>query len=426
MKTVNASDMKFEGTRAKTYVPVLQDFTPKRACHPERSEGSLLSSQLHHGGRNKNRRRRRFIPVSPARLFLCVSLLLCLFASDVFAARIRVGTTFSRRQCQYLEIDPKKTYMETLNAGFDLIRLGAYWDEIEKKEGEWDFSMLDWELEQAKEKNVQVLLTVGMKAPRWPEYFIPDWVMSSVALHYGQNVASNRFLRVKTLNFVKEVVARYKDHEIITAWQVENEPLDRSGAKWWWIDSSFLAEETALVREIDEKDRPIVINAATFPNNFLRRLRTVFSPNHPLPESLAIADIWGLNIYPVVGHRFWRFNYYFWTHPMERGDYFRGIIELAKEHGKEVWITELQAEPWEPGHLAYRDQDRPPTGWPQMAADNFAELKQLGFQTVLLWGVEYWEHRRELYGDTMWWDVVNDILAWRSRPVPDRFQKLRV
>jgi len=358
--------------------------------------------------------------------FLVLFLLLSLFAADVFAARVRVGTTFSRRQCEYLKLDWKETYDKILETKFDILRLGAYWDEIEKKEGVFDFTFLDYEIDKAEEHKIPVLLTVGMKAPRWPEFFIPDWVYQGSGIRYGQNVARNAFLRQKTIRFITEVVNRYKDREIITTWQVENEPLDRSGAKWWWIDSSFLAEETALVRELDPLDRPIVINTATFPNKFLRRLRSTFAANYPLPESLAIADIWGLNIYPVVGHKMWRFHYYFWTHPLERADYFRDIIELAKEHGKEVWITELQAEPWEPGYLVYNDENRPPTGWPQTHADNFKELRELGFQTVFLWGAEYWQHRQKEFEDNMWWDVTEDIMAWRDRPSPDKDQKLRI
>ena len=327
----------------------------------------------------------------------------------VYADPVRIGTTFSKKQCDYLDLDWREMYLRTMKEKFDIIRLGAYWDEIEPEADKYDFTILDWQIEQAKENNIPVLLTVGMKAPRWPEFFIPDWVMEKVDLHFGQDVAKSGYLRYRTLKFIQAVVEHYKDEKIIQYWQVENEALDRSGAKYWWINSEFLKEETLVVRELDPLDRPIVINAATFPNGFLHRLRNLFVSNKPILESLAIADILAINVYPVVGQRFWKLNFYFWTHPKERKSYFKEILDLAKDHDKKVWITELQSEPWEPGHLVHMESERPPTGWPQMMAENFEELRDLGFDTILLWGTEYWRFRELAYEDQMWWDTYKDL-----------------
>ncbi|MGB3081378.1 MAG: hypothetical protein WBB86_00140, partial [Candidatus Omnitrophota bacterium] len=54
-------------------------------------------------------------------------ILIFLQCSVLCAEPVRVGTTFSPRQCEYLDLDWKKTYLSVLELGFDIIRLGAYW-----------------------------------------------------------------------------------------------------------------------------------------------------------------------------------------------------------------------------------------------------------------------------------------------------------
>lgn len=155
------------------------------------------------------------------------------------AASIKIGTTFSQVQCEYLGLDWKEAYEKTLSLGFDIIRLGAYWKRIEKREGSYDFSELDWQIEKAKERGIKILLTVGMKAPRWPEYFIPDWVLSKVNLHSGREVSDKAFLRQRALEFIRQVIMRYRIEDSIIAWQVENEPLNRAGPKNLTIGEDF-------------------------------------------------------------------------------------------------------------------------------------------------------------------------------------------
>jgi len=191
-------------------------------------------------------------------------------AVPVYADDIRTGTTFSQVQCEYLDMDWKDVYLEVLKMDFDVIRLAAYWNRIEKEQGVYDFRELDWQIEKTEEKGVKILLTVGMKAPRWPEYFIPAWVMSKTKVRPGANVANNKTIREDTLSFIEAVIKRYRDKDIIIAWQIENEPFNRSGPKNWWISKDFLMEEMDLVKKLDAKNRPIVINALSLPNAFLR------------------------------------------------------------------------------------------------------------------------------------------------------------
>ena len=119
-----------------------------------------------------------------------VGIILLLVAGEAAAEPIRVGTTFSPRQCRYLQVDAKKTLKEILKTKFDLIRLSAYWDELEPREGVYDFSGLDWQIAEAVSKQIPIILTVGMKAPRWPEFFIPPWLLTRLRLRKGADVSS--------------------------------------------------------------------------------------------------------------------------------------------------------------------------------------------------------------------------------------------
>jgi hypothetical protein len=333
-----------------------------------------------------------------------------LVAGEAAAEPVHIGTTFSSKQCQYLQVDAKKTFKEILKTRFDLIRLSAYWDELEPHEGVYDFSSLDWQIAEVKGKQIPIVLTVGMKAPRWPEYFIPPWVLKHLRLRKGADVSKNAYLRRRTLAFIEAVVMRYRDEEAIHYWQVENEPLDRVGAGYWWISPAFLKQEVALVRLLDTRSRPIIITAVTYPNPLLRRLMYLFMRHDTIDEAFGVGDILGVNVYPVVGHRWLMKKSYYWTTPEERKEYLASILRRPTRGKKPVWITELQAEPWEPDQLVYTGQAQPPTGDPAILRQSMQELSDLGITTILLWGAEYWQFRKARYKDSAWWDEVRRLL----------------
>ena len=323
---------------------------------------------------------------------------------------IRIGTTYSRRQSEYLDQDWKKVYISILDMGFDILRLGAYWDRIEKEEGIYNFESLDWQIEEAKKKNIPVILTVGMKAPRWPEYYIPEWCLKRARLRYGQDVSESDYVREKTIAFIRETVNRYKDESIICCWQVENEPFDRVGPRRWWIGPAFLGEEIDVVRTIDRAERPVMINAATYPNRLLRFIAGITAPVDAIGEAIKQCDILGLNIYPTVGHKLWWMELYFRTNTVQRIQCFSEIVKTARFNKKKVWITELQAEPWEPGQLVHTDKGEPLTTQPSAIEESFDEIRSLGIDVILLWGAEYWHFRDAHHADGAWLDGIRGLL----------------
>ncbi len=343
-------------------------------------------------------------------IYIFFIILYLLITPLVFSGEIETGMTFSPIQCEYLNQPWEAIYEDILDMGFDLIRLGAYWDEIEAIEGEYDFSRLDLQIEKARMRNIAIVLTIGMKAPRWPEYFIPKWVLKKIKLKHASDVSTNEYLRKATLNFIEKTLQRYQNEDAIICWQVENEPLDRAGPNLWYIGKDFLLEEATLIRKIDKKQRPLMINIATYPNTILMLLNRIFSATNPLNDSLEICDILGLNIYPIVGQRFFGIDMTFKTTSGSRYKYLKKIKEKAHTNNVPIWVTELQAEPWDPGKLVHIDQAQPITSSPSQIREYFLELRSLGLETIFFWGAEYWLFRENNFHDTSWRDIVTGLM----------------
>lgn len=322
----------------------------------------------------------------------------------------RLGATFSQQQCEYLNLDWKTAYEEITSMDFEFLRLGAYWSRIEKEKGKYDFSELDWQLQVALEKKIKVVLTVGMKAPRWPEYYLPQWLGNEAGTRKAGIITDNEKVCAETLRFIRVVISRYRDNGAIYAWQVENEPFNRAGPFDWRIGRDFLEQEIAAVRELDRSSRPIVVNVLTTPNSFLRFLSNFIYRADPVEEAIEVADIAAFNLYPVIGHKWWLWRFCFNAASSRMNAYMRSILRSVHAKKKRAWITELQAEPWEPGKLVHAEEDRALICPLQNYTEVFDEMRALGFDTIFLWGVEYWHFRKMKYNDTSWVDAMENII----------------
>ena len=75
-------------------------------------------------------------------------------------------------------LDWREAFGCVQDLGLNALRLGAYWSDIEPEHGVFDFEQLDELLHKCEAMNIQVLLTLGMKGPRWPEFHIPAWAQT--------------------------------------------------------------------------------------------------------------------------------------------------------------------------------------------------------------------------------------------------------
>jgi len=363
--------------------------------------------------------------ISPARfrvagLLLLLTLLLGLSAplplariapprAQALRGPVEIGTTFSPRRAAAAGIDYQAGFRTLLAMGFRVIRLSAYWSEIDRD----GYGELDWLMDEARRAGQPVVLTVGIKAVGWPEFYVPAEAFSRTPGD-GQDAAMDEVMRARALTYIEATVRRYREYPNLLAWQVENEPLNRTGPHRWWIDREFLRLEVERVTSLAPQV-PIIVNSfghfnlildrASAPSIFDLGVLLGFDSGGAERDILALlrpGDILGLDVYMKIGYRFLGSDHYTqaaadWPEQIGR---WRAI---AGGKHKRVWITEAQAEPWMVS----------PDSRPSFSADRmerlFDDLKGEGFSTILLWGSEYWLASLER-GDPSWMQTVEHLL----------------
>ena len=294
---------------------------------------------------------------------------------------MRVGVSYSHRHARYLGLDPITSFKRVAAMGFSPLRLSAYWNEV-ASEG---YGALDALISVAERAQAKVVLTLGMKAIRWPEFFVPTEI-------------SRRNRREVLLEFVASTVRRYRSSPALEAWQVENEPRNRSGPGRRLVPIRLLTEEMAVVRELDS--RPRVISAFFHFAEPLDSLSRPWPWKDPMSEILPLlggGDVLGIDVYPFapvrLGMLHWQSRASLdW--PAKAGR-LRAAVHSA---GAEAWVLEAQAEPWYPCSFEAGDM-----------TIVFGGLRNAGFGTVLLWGCEFWL-KRDAEGDPSWLSQAQAIL----------------
>lgn len=360
-----------------------------------------------------------FLAVAPLHLFMPATA-----KAHGLAAPVQVGTSFSPRRAEYLGLDYRRAFKALEAMHFRVIRLSAYWDSVDQGDGD----ELDWLMSEAQRAHQPIVLTVGMKALGWPEFYFPASVSPPDGLSQGQDVASDPGLRDATLSFIADTVLRYRENPALVAWQIENEPFNRAGPQRLWIDAQFLRDEITSVRQLDGHQRPLIVNAfshfnllfdrASARQGFDLRQWLGFDADSAERDGLSVlnrGDVLGLDVYTAIGYRFLGHDHLSradgdWPDRLAR------VRELAKRQGKQAWITEAQAEPWEAAHTTYAN---PKSTSPRAIRSIFANLKDAGYSTVLFWGSEYWLWRAN-NGDSRWIDTIKAILREEANAPPFR------
>ncbi|MDZ7612066.1 MAG: cellulase family glycosylhydrolase [Candidatus Moranbacteria bacterium] len=298
---------------------------------------------------------------------------------------MKFGVSFAHHHAESLGLDWKETYLAILDdLDVKRVRIAAYWDRVEMEKGEYDFSDVDWQVEQARQRDVDVILAFGVKTPRWPECHIPEFYME------------NKEKREKALlEFEEDLVKRYKDYDNIIRWQVENEPFlpyfgdCPEGA----VDAELVDKEIELVKELDP-DRPIIVTDSG-------ELSIWY-------EAAKRADIFGTTLYRIIHKP--PFGYV--EYPVGP-NFFRlkaKFIEIFAGQD-DVIISELQAEPWAKGwilHVSLEEQYK--TMDPDKFRDIIEYAKKTKFDAAYLWGAEWWYWLKEKKDAPEMWEEAREVL----------------
>jgi len=293
------------------------------------------------------------------------------------------GVTFSEKQALGLGLDPREVYVSILD---DLkvrrLRLAAYWDEVEPKKDKYDWEFLDWIINEAAERDTEIILAVGGRLPRWPECHFPVWAEKL-----------SRLTREKEISdYIAAVISRYSEIPQIVAWQVENEPFLPNFGECPDLSEEFLNQEIQLVKALDQ--RPILLTDSGELSLWVPVARR--------------ADIFGTTMYrDTYSKALDRYIHY----PIEPG-FFRFKKNITRLFTRpEKWLViELQAEPWGPvpfQELSKDERDR------TMNLEKFKEIiefsHQTGFREFYLWGVEWWYWEKEVNGDSSLWNEARGL-----------------
>ena len=321
--------------------------------------------------------KKRYIFLIVICLLILVGLILSRSTADP-NRQITWGITFEETFAKKLGLDWRAAYLAMLDdLGVKKIRLVAHWLEVEPKEGQFDFTELDWQVAQAQERDVKIILAVGYRLPRWPECHQPEWVIDQ---------------RPALLGYMEKVVNRYKDNAAVFAWEVENEPFLSFG-ECPKLDVKLLDEEIALVRQLDS--RPIILTDSGELSWWVRAAKR--------------ADIFGTTMYRWV----WNQQLGSYKYPIPPG-FFRlkeRLVRLFVGWQKPFVVIELQGEPWthkQIYEIPIEEQLKLMPLTEFISTIDYA--KQTGFSEYYWWGAEWWYYLKQ-NGHPEYWDKVKELIS---------------
>lgn len=301
----------------------------------------------------------------------------------------RYGITFSNKYASQIGLDWKDAYIKTLDdLGAKNIRLIAYWDEVEITQDNYDYSNIKWQLEEADKRNVNVMLAIGRKVPRYPECFEPSW---------WRGLSSEAARDQELYEYIIKTVMETQSYHSLKMWQVENEPFFPFG-ECLPIKKSVVEQEIRLVQALDQ--RPVLIQDSGEGGFWF--------------PSYQMADYLGISMYRKVWYDFWGTltkNAFVFKYPLSHWSY-KIRAHMTGVPMDRIVVTELQAEPWGPSinsKLTAEEKDK------TMSLTDFlstiAYAQKSGFRDLYFWGAEWWLWEKEQNNTPTYWDVAKALFA---------------
>ena len=278
------------------------------------------------------------------------------------------GVSFDTEYAQSLGLDPKEVFGTLVNDwNFKQVRISAHWNRVETLPGKYDFSELQYYLDEAEKNNVKVIVAIGNKTPRWPECRPPAWLTEFSRESYM------KYLR----GYMLATVENFKNHPALEMWQVENEPFLPFG-KCLLLTKKELSDEVALVKGVDSSHPILVADSG--------ELSTWYFTSKS-------ADYFGTTLYRVV----WNKYIGYWNYDWIPAVIYRWKMKLVGRPLDKAFVVELQAEPWSP-NMGLKDLPVDE----QKRSMNIIRLKKnidfaqrIGVARTYLWGGEWWAWLRK-------------------------------
>ncbi len=293
---------------------------------------------------------------------------------------VQIGTSFSKDAANELGVDWRSAYTALLDdMQIRQFRLMSYWYSHEYQRGNYEFNDLDWQMDEAAKRGAKVSLSVGLRQPRWPECHQPEWAKE----------LNDEAWRTALYAYIEKVVERYRNHPALESWHLENEFYNRNFGECEDFSTDRLYTELDLVRKTDP-DHPVIITLAD---------QLGFPFFGPRPDIYATSLYRG-NFVKFIGY----FPYPIPTHFYSAKSFFVDLL-----HGKDMYIHELQLEPWGPRatkYLSIEEQDYYMNTSRMQGNIDFG--LDTGMKKMNLWGAEWWYWRKVHFDDPGPWDLVKE------------------
>ena len=274
------------------------------------------------------------------------------------------GVSFSPEYTQYLGLDTKEVYRAVLDDyKFKYLRLTARWDDVESERGKFNFTDIDYLVNEAGKRGAKVVLAMGQKTPRWPECNVPTWASTLSDAEYF----------VELNNYLQAVTEHYKNNSALEVWQVENEPFFAFGEKCRALDGAKLQSEIAAVKNVDATRQVLITDSGEL--SFWNK-------------TAKAGDLFGTTVYRVIWSPYLGYAAYDWMPSL----YYRARAAWYGRDSSNAWVAELQAEPWISTHTM--TVNNVSEQFKSMSLDrlqkNLLFAQKTGFSRSYLWGVEWW------------------------------------
>jgi hypothetical protein len=325
-------------------------------------------------------------------LLAIIIILILLLAGSYFLdfspKKVSWGVSFSPYYASNeLGLNWHETYLAILDdLKVDHIRLSAYWNATEIRKDVYDFTDLDYQVNLASQRNIQIVLAIGRRLPRWPECHDPLWIKGF----------STDQINTQKMAYLEAVIKHYQGNKNVIAWQVENEPYLSTFGVCPALDKTSFKDEIALVKRLD--GRPVIVTDSG-------ELSTWFSAAN------SGGDILGNTLYRVVYNDY--IGYFHWPIPPA---FYTAKVALIKMFSpiKRVIVAELQTEAWHGKNTSLKATsmaDDAKSLSPKQMADNTKFAQQAGYDEIYLWGPEWWYFMKTQKNQPEYWNEAKKLWA---------------
>lgn len=198
----------------------------------------------------------------------------------------------------------KKIFKDLQRLHIDKLRIGTFWENIEKSPHNYNWERLDKIYKLSKEYNIDLVFVIGYN-PRWMTKGKP----------YQKDLPNNM---IAYQRFLQELVNRYKDVKYYEIWNEQND-----SAYWKSGENAYIEFLKLSYNTIKSSNKNSIVFNGGIANLDLDYIEKLLDNNS--------------NYTDIINVHF----YYHWGIPnYKKIKFINDIIKLAKKYKKKVWITE--------------------------------------------------------------------------------------